>query len=392
MAATPNMFQLERYHAPAWTKPLSLVPTHRFRLAMLPTPIHRWAVPGVPEGVELYIKRDDLTGMQLSGNKVRKLEFLLAEAVSLGHDSVITCGGIQSNHCRATAVAARCAWPAGSTGAVPAASAAAGVRPPGSGADPCGSHPKGNRNTGLIACRAHACGAVGPQRLRPRSGRAAARLRGGYLGLGVPSQYPPARLAGTSGWTATSSCARPRPWWTRTPAWVETCSWSGWWGRTCTRQAHLACLAQRAARACTGHVAVPLKPAGRWMATQHGMPGACCKGWAGSSRARGTQHCPQPTPPRPGCPFWMWQVTKEEYQRHGSATLIEILAQQLRAEGRNPYLIPVGWGSLPAAGGVGVLPLPAELPPPRPAAPLACCTARAWFQRAALHRCAGGCS
>lgn len=54
-----------------------------------------------------YIKRDDLSGMQLSGNKVRKLEFLMADAVSSGADCVITVGGIQSNHCRATAVAAR---------------------------------------------------------------------------------------------------------------------------------------------------------------------------------------------------------------------------------------------------------------------------------------------
>ena len=46
------------------------VPTARHRLAQLPTPIHPWAVPGLPPGCELHIKRDDLTGMQLSGNKV----------------------------------------------------------------------------------------------------------------------------------------------------------------------------------------------------------------------------------------------------------------------------------------------------------------------------------
>ena len=46
------------------------VPRQRYRLALLPTPIHRWHVPGVPPGCELHIKRDDLTGMQLSGNKV----------------------------------------------------------------------------------------------------------------------------------------------------------------------------------------------------------------------------------------------------------------------------------------------------------------------------------
>lgn len=47
------------------------LPKQRVHLAVgLPTPIHRWHVPGVPEGTELWIKRDDLTGMQLSGNKV----------------------------------------------------------------------------------------------------------------------------------------------------------------------------------------------------------------------------------------------------------------------------------------------------------------------------------
>lgn len=45
--------------------------------------------------------------MQLSGNKVRKLEFLMADAIAQGADSIITIGGIQSNHCRATAVAAK---------------------------------------------------------------------------------------------------------------------------------------------------------------------------------------------------------------------------------------------------------------------------------------------
>lgn len=48
-----------------------------------------------------------MSGMQLSGNKVRKLEFLLADAVAQGADCIVTIGGIQSNHCRATAVAAK---------------------------------------------------------------------------------------------------------------------------------------------------------------------------------------------------------------------------------------------------------------------------------------------
>ncbi len=56
-------------------------------------------------GFSLDIKRDDMTGMELSGNKIRKLQVLLADAVRRGADTVITAGGIQSNHCRATAVA-----------------------------------------------------------------------------------------------------------------------------------------------------------------------------------------------------------------------------------------------------------------------------------------------
>eukprot|EP00899_Mesostigma_viride_P025187 jgi/Mesvir1/5853/Mv00644-RA.1 len=101
-----QMMQREPYHAPAWLAGLQ-PPAERIALGQFPTPIHIWQPPGLPKGVELWIKRDDLTGMQLSGNKVRKLEFLLADATAKGHDCVVTIGGIQSNHCRATAVAAR---------------------------------------------------------------------------------------------------------------------------------------------------------------------------------------------------------------------------------------------------------------------------------------------
>ena len=55
----------------------------------------------------IWVKRDDLTGCALSGNKIRKLEFSLAQAVEEGCDTVITCGGLQSNHCRAHRVALR---------------------------------------------------------------------------------------------------------------------------------------------------------------------------------------------------------------------------------------------------------------------------------------------
>ncbi len=79
----------------------------RLRLARLPTPVERLSRLSRDLGVNLLVKRDDLTGMSLSGNKVRKLEFSLAEAERLGASAVITTGGIQSNHCRATAIAAR---------------------------------------------------------------------------------------------------------------------------------------------------------------------------------------------------------------------------------------------------------------------------------------------
>jgi 1-aminocyclopropane-1-carboxylate deaminase/D-cysteine desulfhydrase-like pyridoxal-dependent ACC family enzyme len=55
---------------------------------------------------KLWIKRDDLTGLALGGNKTRKLEFLCAEALRLGADTLITTGAPQSNHCRQTAAAA----------------------------------------------------------------------------------------------------------------------------------------------------------------------------------------------------------------------------------------------------------------------------------------------
>jgi len=79
----------------------------RIGLARTPTPLQylqrasaRWG-----RGHRLWVKRDDLTGCTLSGNKVRKLEFIAAHAIDNGFDTLITCGGLQSNHCRATAFA-----------------------------------------------------------------------------------------------------------------------------------------------------------------------------------------------------------------------------------------------------------------------------------------------
>ncbi|KON90029.1 cytochrome C biogenesis protein CcmE [Sporosarcina globispora] len=57
-------------------------------------------------GPSIYMKRDDLLGLTAGGNKTRKLEFLVADALDKGADTLITCGGIQSNHCRLTLAAA----------------------------------------------------------------------------------------------------------------------------------------------------------------------------------------------------------------------------------------------------------------------------------------------
>jgi len=76
-------------------------------IAHTPTPLEPLPFTSEELGVELWVKRDDLTGSALSGNKIRKLEFLLADAERQRSDIVLTCGGEQSNHCRATALAAR---------------------------------------------------------------------------------------------------------------------------------------------------------------------------------------------------------------------------------------------------------------------------------------------
>lgn len=78
----------------------------RIKLAHLPTPIEKLKNQDLPDGPTIYIKRDDMTGMLFSGNKIRKLEFAVAEALQQNADTLITCGGVQSNHARATAVVA----------------------------------------------------------------------------------------------------------------------------------------------------------------------------------------------------------------------------------------------------------------------------------------------
>jgi len=79
----------------------------RVRLAHLPTPLEPLErLSAELGGPPVYIKRDDCTGLAFGGNKTRKLEFLLADARTAGADTVITAGGLQSNHVRQTAAAA----------------------------------------------------------------------------------------------------------------------------------------------------------------------------------------------------------------------------------------------------------------------------------------------
>ncbi len=79
----------------------------RFPLAQLPTPVAPLEALGkLLGGPRLLIKRDDQTGLALGGNKTRKLEFLVADALAQGADTLLTAGAAQSNHCRQTAAAA----------------------------------------------------------------------------------------------------------------------------------------------------------------------------------------------------------------------------------------------------------------------------------------------
>ncbi|OGB95744.1 MAG: D-cysteine desulfhydrase [candidate division NC10 bacterium RBG_16_65_8] len=71
------------------------------------TPLHKLArLSALLGGPEIYVKRDDLLGLAAGGNKTRKLEFLVADALAHGADTLITCGAVQSNHCRLTLAAA----------------------------------------------------------------------------------------------------------------------------------------------------------------------------------------------------------------------------------------------------------------------------------------------
>lgn len=97
---------MESAHAQVdWLRSLPDWP--RASLALLPTPMHR--LTRFKEhvcGVDLWMKRDDLTGLAGGGNKTRKLEFLVGDALRAGADTLVTVGAIQSNHTRQTAAAA----------------------------------------------------------------------------------------------------------------------------------------------------------------------------------------------------------------------------------------------------------------------------------------------
>lgn len=114
------------YIAPSWAKnAFTNLPSQQIHLGNFPTPLYKlMPIPKQSSSenlqtrsvmkrisdldIGLYVKRDDMTGgVETGGNKIRKLEFLLADALSKGKKSVITIGGEQSNHCRATAAACR---------------------------------------------------------------------------------------------------------------------------------------------------------------------------------------------------------------------------------------------------------------------------------------------
>ena len=128
---------LVRWKAPDWVPESIKAPNSKAKLANTPTPIESrdqrtvqstcrliWVEPFVSGKIRLprrslmksldltslgfefpiFIKRDDLTGVALTGNKVRKQEFLIADAIRKGCDSIIAWGPATSNHCRTTAL------------------------------------------------------------------------------------------------------------------------------------------------------------------------------------------------------------------------------------------------------------------------------------------------
>ncbi|XP_072044970.1 uncharacterized protein [Amphiura filiformis] len=95
-----------KYEAPAWTCGMKNVPTHKLKFSNVGTPIHKWKLSDIPDGYDVYIKRDDLRGCATSGNKVRCLEFVLADAIRQGCTSVVSAGSSHSNNLRTLAIMA----------------------------------------------------------------------------------------------------------------------------------------------------------------------------------------------------------------------------------------------------------------------------------------------
>ena len=76
-------------------------------MSLLPTPTHRLNNLSARLAIDLYCKRDDLTAFAFGGNKVRKLDYLIMDAITTGYDSLITFGATQSNWCRMTSAAGK---------------------------------------------------------------------------------------------------------------------------------------------------------------------------------------------------------------------------------------------------------------------------------------------
>lgn len=84
-----------------------MIKMEKLRVSLTPTPLQSLENISRELGINLWIKRDDLTGDILTGgNKIRKLEYIFADALNKGADTIITSGGLQSNHAKTTAALA----------------------------------------------------------------------------------------------------------------------------------------------------------------------------------------------------------------------------------------------------------------------------------------------
>jgi D-cysteine desulfhydrase len=93
--------------APNWIKYMNYKNLPKQSLGFFPTPLVELSkLSKALGGPKIYMKRDDNTGLALGGNKTRKLEYIIGDALARGADTIITAGATQSNHCRQTAAAA----------------------------------------------------------------------------------------------------------------------------------------------------------------------------------------------------------------------------------------------------------------------------------------------